>query len=82
MLSLFLYVVFKVVFCMLLICFRLLSGSLSSLLIASSTPKIAPLKLPENDLSRLLNYYAHIEVLVTVLLVNCLSQKNEDYSKP
>ena len=41
--------------------FSQLSGSLSSLRIASSTHKIAPLKFPENDLSRLLNYQGVLE---------------------
>ena len=47
------YVVFEVVLCMFFTCCWLFSGSLSSLRIASN---IAPLKVPQNDLSRLLNY--------------------------
>ena len=52
-----LYVVCKVVFVVCVFtCFWLFSDSLSSLGIASNTLQIAPLKFPENDLNRLLNY--------------------------
>ena len=51
-----LYVVVRVVICMLFNCFWLFSASLSHLRIASNAPEIGPLYFPENDLRRLLNY--------------------------
>ena len=52
-----LYELFLVVRCMyFILCVWLFSSSVSSLRIASNTPKKALLNFPENDSSRLLNY--------------------------
>ena len=50
--------------------FCLFFDPLNHVRITSNTLQMTTLKFPENDLSRLRNCYAHIEIVVTFSVVN------------